>query len=59
MPATLAAATKKRQKVINIKTGQIFESIKEAAKSVNLSNVQLGRLLKNWYPNYTDLRKVG
>lgn len=57
--ASAAAAKLKSEKVVNIKTGEIFNSIKEASKTTKYSNTQLGRILKGWYANNTDLRKVG
>lgn len=57
--ASAVAAKLKSERIVNIKTGEIFNSIKEAAKTTKYSSSQLGRILKGWYANNTDLRKVG
>jgi len=44
------------QKIIDIKTGVIYLSISDAAKSINMVRETFRRKLKNIYPNTTNLR---
>lgn len=52
------AVINRRKKVIDIETGAVYESLKEAAKSINISRSHLGNMLRGRFENHTKMRYV-
>lgn len=53
--ATRAAAIKKQIKIKDTKTGQIYPSIKAAAKAIDISESQLSKMLRGQFKNWSNL----